>query len=93
MTLAGDVPMPIPGKGTTYSANLTSDSATGIGSYTDADLIGALSEGKGKSGATLYGMPWRYYSGMTESDKRALIVALRAVPPVVNTVRSATFQR
>lgn len=93
MSLAGDVPMPIPGKGTTYSANLTSDSATGIGAYTDDDLLRALGEGKGKSGATLYGMPWRYYGGMTETDKRALIKALRAAPAVSNQVRPATFQR
>ena len=91
--LAGDVPMPIPGKGTVYSSNISSDPATGIGAYSDADLLVVLNEGKGKSGATLYGMPWRYYAGMTDADKRALISALRAAPAVVSAVRPATFQR
>jgi hypothetical protein len=38
-------------------------------------------------------MPWRYYGGMTDVDKRALIAALRAVPVVVNPVQAATFAR
>jgi len=91
--LGGGVPSPIPGKGNVYSANISSDKATGIGAYSDDDLLRALSEGKGKSGATLYGMPWRYYAGLTESDKRALIAALRASPAVSNVVPPATFQR
>ncbi len=91
--LAGDVPMPIAGKGTVFTANISSDPATGIGAYTDDDILRTLNEGKGKSGATLYAMPWRYYAGMTESDKRALVAALRQAPPVVNVVRPATFQR
>ncbi len=91
--LAGDVPMPIPGKGTVFTANISSDPATGIGAYTDEDILRTLNEGKGKSGATLYAMPWRYYAGMTETDKRALVAALRKAPPVVNTVRPATFTR
>ena len=91
--LAGDVPLPVAGKGIVYSANISSDPATGIGSYSDADLRRVLDEGKGKSGKALYGMPWRYYAGMTDADKRALILALRKAPPVVNTVRPASFPR
>jgi hypothetical protein len=91
--LAGDVPMPVAGKGIVYSANISSDPATGIGSYSDEDVLRALNEGKGKSGRTLYAMPWRYYSGMTEADKHALILALRKAPPVINAVRAASFQR
>jgi len=92
-TLAGGIEMPIPNKGSVFAANITSDAATGIGSYSDDDLLRVLNEGKGKSGATLYAMPWRYYGGMTEGDKRALIAALRKVPPVANVVPAATFPR
>ena len=92
-SLAGGVPMPIPGKGTVYSANISSDPATGIASYSDLDLLRVLNEGKGKAGETLYAMPWRYYGGMTDSDKRALIAALRTAPAVVNTVQAPTFAR
>ena len=92
-SLAGGMPMPIPGKGNVYTANITSDPATGIGAYSDDDLRRVFKEGKGKSGATLYAMPWRYYGGMTELDIGALIAALRKVEPVVNAVPAVAFQR
>jgi Cytochrome c len=92
-SLAGGSPMPIPGKGDVYTANITSDPATGIGAYSDDDVLRVFNEGKGKSGTVLYAMPWRYYGGMTDPDKRALIAALRKVPAVANVVPAATFQR
>ena len=73
------------------SPNITSDKATGIGAYSDADLRRVFDEGKGKSGRTLYMMPWSYYSGLTADDKDAIIAALREVPPVVNAVQPNNF--
>jgi mono/diheme cytochrome c family protein len=77
------------GKGSVFAANITSDKATGIGAYTDEDLLRALTDGVSKSGRKLYAMPWRYYGGMTDEDKRAVIAALRKVPPVMNAVPAA----
>ncbi|MEO8902218.1 MAG: c-type cytochrome [Polyangiaceae bacterium] len=91
--LAGGVPLPVGSKGLVYSANITSDPATGIGGYSDEDLMKVLTEGIGKAGQVLYAMPWRYYGGMTDADKRALIRALRTVTPVVSAVKPATFAR
>lgn len=90
--LAGGNKWPIPGKGTVYTSNITSDKATGIGAYSDEDLLRVLNEGKGKSGRELYGMPWPYYAGMTDEDKRALIAALRTVPAVANVVPAAELK-
>ena len=90
--LAGGNPFPIPGKGTTYTANLTSDKATGLGAYADEDILRAIDQGIGKGGRVLYGMPWPYYAGMTEDDKKALVLALRAVPPIMNVVPAAQLQ-
>lgn len=89
--MAGGTPFPVPGKGTVVVPNITSDPATGIGSYSDAELRRVLDEGKNKAGRTLYMMPWSYYKGMTDEDKDALIAALRTVPPVVNAVPPNTF--
>ena len=36
-------------------------------------------------------MPWRYYAGMTDMDKRALIAALRAASTVLNAVLAPTL--
>jgi cytochrome c553 len=90
--LAGGAEFPIPGKGTLYVPNITSDKATGIGAYTDEDLMRVLNEGIGKSGRKLYGMPWPYYGGLVDEDKRALIAALRRVPAVSNVVPPHTFK-
>lgn len=90
--LAGGAEFPIAGKGSLFVPNITSDKATGIGAHSDEDLLRVLNEGVGKSGRKLYGMPWPYYSGMVEADKRALIAALRRVPPVVNVVPPHTFK-
>lgn len=85
--LAGGFKLFLPkGKGYVVAPNITSDAATGIGSYSDADIRRVLEEGKGKNGRTLYVMPWYYYKGMTSEDKDALIAALRQVPAVANIV-------
>ena len=38
-------------------------------------VVRVFNQGVGKSGRVLYGMPWPYYGGMVEEDKRALIAA------------------
>ncbi|HBM11400.1 MAG TPA: hypothetical protein DD390_01770, partial [Rhodospirillaceae bacterium] len=40
--------------GTFYSSNITPDPDTGIGNWTDADLIAALREGRSPEGHLLY---------------------------------------
>ena len=41
---------------------------------------------EGKSGRSLYVMPWSYYAGLTKEDTDALLLALRTIPPVANPV-------
>lgn len=72
--------------GTVHASNITPDAATGIGAYSDDDLMRVFREGKGKDGRTLWVMPWRAYQGATDDDLRAVIAALREVKPVTNTV-------
>ncbi len=79
------------GKRSVFATNITSDKATGIGAYTDEDLLRVFNDGVGKSGRPLYAMPWRYYGGQTADDKRSLIAALRKIPPVTNVVPTATM--
>jgi hypothetical protein len=69
-----------------YSPNITSDAATGIGAYSDDDLMRVFREGKGKDGRTLWVMPWKALQGTKEEDLRALIAALRTVPAKTNIV-------
>lgn len=87
--LAGGFKFSIAGGKKVVAPNITSDKATGIGAYSDADLRSALFDGKGKDGRSLYVMPWSYYKGMTDEDKDALLFALRQVAPVANVVTAA----
>lgn len=86
---AGGDPFPIPGGGMLYAANITSDPATGIGAYSDDDLMRVLREGINKGGRPLKYMPFPWYREMSEDDRKALILALRSVPPVSNMVLAA----
>jgi mono/diheme cytochrome c family protein len=84
--LAGGDPFPAPGGVTVYAPNITSDAATGIGTYSDEDLRRAITQGVGKNGRPLYFMPWTVFATLSEEDLSALIVALRATPAVTNAV-------
>jgi hypothetical protein len=72
--------------GTVYASNITSDQATGIGAYSDDDLMRVFKEGKGKDGRTLWVMPWRALQGTKDEDLRAVIAALRTLEPIQNVV-------
>jgi mono/diheme cytochrome c family protein len=84
--LAGGDRFPLPGIITAYAPNLTSDRGTGLGAYSDDDIRRVLSEGKNKAGRSLHFMPFTELRGMTDEDQRALVLALRSVPPVAHVV-------
>ncbi len=72
-----------------YPANLTSDTETGIGSYSDDQLRQAITRGvRLKDGSRMlpFPMPWPNYAGLKDEDIDALIAYLRTVPPVRNAV-------
>jgi mono/diheme cytochrome c family protein len=81
LTLSGG---PIPGVPAEppYPANLTPDMATGLGSWTEADFIRALREGKRPDGTALDPtMPWKAFGQMTDTELKALWLFLQSVPP------------
>jgi mono/diheme cytochrome c family protein len=69
-------------------SNLTPETATGIGRWSEADFLQALRTGVGRSGATLHPfMPWRQIRRMSDDDLRAICRYLRTVSPIRNEVR------
>ncbi len=55
---------------------------TGIGQWSDADIVRALRVGKRPGGTTINKfMPWEYTATMTDTEMAALIKYLRSVPP------------
>lgn len=73
----------IPGLGTFYPPNLTPDRETGLGSWSEADIMRAVRTGVRPDGRVLApAMPWHAYAALTDADARALARYLKNLPPV-----------
>jgi mono/diheme cytochrome c family protein len=63
--------------------NITPDTETGAGSWSDAQLARALREGTGHDGRTLdRTMPYWNFRNLTDEDLASVIVFLRSIPAV-----------
>lgn len=79
---AGGRAFPIP-FGTVYSTNITQDKETGLGAWTDQQIIDAIVKGIRPDGSrSLPVMPYEKYSGMAQEDLKALVAYLRTLKPV-----------
>jgi mono/diheme cytochrome c family protein len=69
--------------GTVYATNITPDRQTGIGGWTDEQIIAAIRLGRRPNGERLVPVhPYPVFNGMAETDLRALVAYLKSVPPV-----------
>jgi mono/diheme cytochrome c family protein len=69
--------------GAVYSANITPDRQTGIGGWTDDQIITAIRLGRRPNGERLVPVhPYPVFNGMAAEDLRALVAFLRSVPAV-----------
>jgi len=72
--------------GTVYAANITPDAPTGIGGWTDEQIITAIRLGRRPNGERLLPVhPFTSFNGMADEDLRALVAFLRTVPSVHRT--------
>ena len=77
----------IPGLGVFHGANLTPDSETGLGTWSEDDIVKALRTGERPDGRILSAaMPWRAFSHLTDEDAYALAAYLKSLEPVSNQV-------
>jgi mono/diheme cytochrome c family protein len=78
-----DVGFELPGLGVFHGPNLTPDKETGLGTWTDAQVLTALQTGVRPDGRVLAPiMPWRAFASLTKPDAEAIVAFLRSVPPV-----------
>lgn len=78
--------------GTLYTPNITPDVATGIGKWSDADFLGAVHQGVGRSGQPLYpAFPYVAYSKLTDADVLAIKAYLFSLAPVASTPPANTL--
>ena len=76
-----------------YAANITPDPDTGIGTWTDEQIITAIREGKTPDGEIIFPpMPVPTYNNMSDDDVKAIVAYLRTVKPVHNEVPELKFE-
>jgi mono/diheme cytochrome c family protein len=86
--LAGsEVGFQMPGVGVFYPPNLTPDAETGLGTWTEAEIIAAIQTGARPDGRILAPiMPWRGLAALTPQDASAIAAYLKSLPAVKNKV-------
>lgn len=73
--------------GTVYASNITPDRQTGIGGWSDEQVITAVRLGRRPNGERLVPVhPYPVFNGMAGEDLRALVAFLRTLPPVNRAV-------
>ena len=73
--------------GTLYSKNITPDNETGIGTWTDDEVLRALTHGISKNGDTLFPiMPYPNFNRMAKEDLLSIIAYMRTLKPIKNAI-------
>jgi len=91
--LAGGFGLEDEGLGAWITPNITPDPETGIGLWTDEEVIRAIREGRGRDGKTLGPpMPFGQYRRLADRDVQAMVTYLRTVPPVRQTVPRSQYK-
>jgi hypothetical protein len=88
--LSHDLTMAVGPWGVTFSANLTPDNETGIGTWQPEMFINAMKTGKHLGVADgrpiLPPMPWQSVARLSEEDLKAMFMYLKTLPAVKNKV-------
>jgi mono/diheme cytochrome c family protein len=70
--------------GTVYATNITPDRQTGIGTWTDEQIIAGIRVGRRPNGERIIPIhPFMTFNGMAEEDLRALVAYLKTLPPII----------
>lgn len=69
--------------GVTFPRNLTPDLETGLGAWSEQDIVNAIRTGMRPDGSVILPpMPWPMYATMTDDDAFAIAAYLKSIPPV-----------
>lgn len=73
--------------GVVYSRNITPDPETGIGKFTDEQIVNAIRRGDRPDGTKLFPIhPYAVFANIADDDARALAAYLKSVPPIRSEV-------
>lgn len=69
--------------GVVTAQNITPDPETGLGNWTDGEIMRAIREGVAKDGRALFPMmPYQRLREMSDEDVRSIVVYLRSLKPI-----------
>ncbi|HSR34749.1 MAG TPA: c-type cytochrome [Anaerolineae bacterium] len=81
-----------PGFGFIYASNITPDFETGIGAWSDGELVRAIREGLDHEGRIIFPiMEAEWYRGLSDEDALALVAYLRSLPAVNSEVATNRY--
>lgn len=73
--------------GVVQAQNITSDPETGLGRWSDGEVLRAIREGVDRQGTALFPqMPYPNFRSMSDEDARAVVAWVRTLPPIRNAV-------
>jgi len=92
MEMAGGFLIELP-EFTAYPPNVTPDPETGIGNWTDEQIITAIREGRRPDGSIIGPpMPISLYRNISDRDVRAIVAYIRSLKPVKNVVPKTVYR-
>jgi hypothetical protein len=88
MSMAPDITAFVGPWGISYAANLTPDSTTGIGAWSEETFVNTIRSGKhlGNGRDILPPMPWQFVSKLTDDDLKSVFAYLKSLPAINNKV-------
>lgn len=91
--LSGGVAFNIPELGRPVSPNITPDPETGIGKWSEAQIVTALRDGKRPDG-TIIGppMPFEFYRRLSDADAQAIAAYVKSVKPIRHVVEKSRYK-
>ena len=73
--------------GILYGKNITPDAETGIGTWTDDEILRAMTQGISKTGDTLFPiMPYPNFNRMAKEDLLSIITYIKTLKPIKNKI-------
>src|SRR5205085_3608451 len=91
--LSGGFEFEDPGLGQIVGTNITPDPETGIGKWSEAEIVTALRDGKRPDGSIIGPpMPIPSYKSLSDRDATAIAIYLRSLKPVRHAVARTQFK-
>lgn len=76
-----------------HPSNITPDPATGIGAWSDDEIVTAIREGRSRDGRIMGPpMPFALYRDLADDDVGAMVAYLRTLTPIENAVPASVYR-